>query len=145
METIRGRIEGLAAQDGIGKNGQPFKRYVFTINGKKYSTFDEKIGSDFHVGDFIEMDGEKKDLYWNMKTMKKISEPAQSSSIPARTAPADSSMIRMSAIKAASLIYEGTGKEAEFMALTEACINFLEKGEWGQNDNTQVSDSSNKI
>lgn len=69
METIRGVVSGVGKDEGIGKNGKPYTRYVFTINEKKYSTFDEKIGESFKVGDDVTITGEKNGAFFNMKTM----------------------------------------------------------------------------
>lgn len=75
METIKGKIEGILMNQGETA-GKSWKRYVFTINSKKYSTFDEDIGKEFKIGDYVEMTGEQKGLYWNMKTMKKCTDEA---------------------------------------------------------------------
>jgi hypothetical protein len=37
---------------------------------------------------------------------------------------------RMSALKASSRIFEGTGKEIEFKRLTEEIVSYIEKGIW---------------
>ena len=42
----------------------------------------------------------------------------------------DNSIKRMSAVKAASQVYSGTGKENEFKQLTEDVIEFIDKGIW---------------
>uniref|UniRef100_A0A6H1ZUM4 Uncharacterized protein n=1 Tax=viral metagenome TaxID=1070528 RepID=A0A6H1ZUM4_9ZZZZ len=74
METINGTITGVAREEGIGKTGKPFTRWVFSINDKKYSTFDAKIGDVFKAGMNIEMEGEQDGVYWNMKTMKEFAQ-----------------------------------------------------------------------
>jgi len=72
MENITGKIEKASVEDGLSKNtGKPFKRFVFLINNKKYSTFDETIGTAFKAGDLVTMQGEQAGQYWNMKTMEK--------------------------------------------------------------------------
>ncbi len=74
MEKIQGTIEKKEFSEGKSEKGL-WRRCVFTINGKKYSTFDTKIMDEFAVDEFVEMEGEQKDQYWNMKTMEKIEEP----------------------------------------------------------------------
>lgn len=73
MEIKTGRIDDVVPPHGFNKDGTtPSKRYVFTIEGKIYSTFDKKIGDEFKVGQYIEMEGNLEKGYWNMKTMKEI-------------------------------------------------------------------------
>ena len=50
-------------------NGNNWVRTEFTIDSKKYSTFDEKIGNRFVIGDNVQVFGEMKGQYFNMKTM----------------------------------------------------------------------------
>lgn len=70
MDTIKGLIEKVTKESGVSKTtGKPFLRFVFVIDGKSYSTFDDKIGINFKAGDFVEMQGEQNGAYWNMKTM----------------------------------------------------------------------------
>lgn len=69
MDVIKGVIQGVSVNTGMNKNNKPFTRWVFTINEKKYSTFDEKIGQAFKVGDNVVMTGEQKGQFWNMSTM----------------------------------------------------------------------------
>jgi hypothetical protein len=72
MENKTGQIAKISVTDGISRNtNQPFKRWEFVINEKKYSTFDEKIGLAFKVGDYVSMEGEMKGNYWNMTAMTK--------------------------------------------------------------------------
>ena len=70
MDIIRGEIQKVSADDGLDKRGKPYKRWVFVINDKKYSTFDEKIGTEFKIGQFVEIEGFQRGAYWNMQTMK---------------------------------------------------------------------------
>lgn len=70
MEEIKGIIEKKDIASGIGKNGKPFTRWVFTIQGKKYSTFDKLIGDKFNVSDYVVMTGQQNGEYWNMDTME---------------------------------------------------------------------------
>ena len=52
--------------------------------------------------------------------------------------PVDESMARMSAIKASSLIFEGTGKVKEFKELSDECMNWIVKGMWVSNEKVPV-------
>jgi|15BtaG_2_1085339.scaffolds.fasta_scaffold01058_7 hypothetical protein len=69
MSVIIGTIEKKETTDG-NTNGNNWKRYAFTIDGKTYSTFDEHIGSEFKEGDKVKMNGYQDGKYWNMKTME---------------------------------------------------------------------------
>ena len=71
METRKGIITAIEKSDGE-KNGKKWERYCFTIDGKKYSTFDTELGSNFKIKDYVEMTGEQQGKYWNMSGMKKI-------------------------------------------------------------------------
>ena len=71
MEKIRGKIEDKIFKEGE-TNGKAWRRCEFTIDGLKYSTFDQAIMDHFKVGEFVEMDGERKGKYFNMKSMKEI-------------------------------------------------------------------------
>jgi hypothetical protein len=70
---IQGRIE-----DKEVTQKDDWTRALFTIEGKKYSTFDKKIIADFNKGDVIEIETKlvEKDgkQYNNMVSMKKIEE-----------------------------------------------------------------------
>ena len=72
METKTGKIKSVAIKEGK-TNNKDWKSYTFEMeDGKKYSTFDEKIGSEFRAGDNVEIEGEQNGKYWNMTSMKKI-------------------------------------------------------------------------
>lgn len=68
METRSGKIEGKAEQ--LSKAGKPY--YQFQIDGMKYNSFDKKDFDEHNIGDFVQMMGEQKDQYWNMKSMSKM-------------------------------------------------------------------------
>lgn len=79
---IIGKIEELKLDSKIGRNDKPYKRWIFKIDGRNYSTFDETIGTneDFQIGVVVKMQGEQKGEYWNMSTMEltdKISDVKQ--------------------------------------------------------------------
>ena len=72
METKTGRItaKGISGQTKEeSKSGRAWTLYKFTIEDKKYSTFDAKIGEQFKIGDTVIMEGETDGQYWNMTTM----------------------------------------------------------------------------
>lgn len=71
METISGKITGVSQSEGETDKG-PWTRWTFVIDEKNYSTFDKKIGGKFGMGDYVQMLGEQKGQYWNMKTMKTV-------------------------------------------------------------------------
>ena len=72
LETKAGTIQKVSVDEGIGKDNKPYKRWVFVIEDKKYSTFDENIGNaGFKAGDYVVMKGEQRGIYWNMSTMEK--------------------------------------------------------------------------
>jgi len=72
MDKIKGVIQKVETSSGIDRNNKPYKRWVFSINEKKYSTFEENIGTSFNPGEFVEMEGEQAGQYWNMQTMKAL-------------------------------------------------------------------------
>ena len=82
MDKITGKIQKVSKDDGLDKNGNPYTRWIFLINDKKYSTFDEKIGEKFEVGQEIVMEGEARGQYWNMKSMKLADQSEQKESAP---------------------------------------------------------------
>lgn len=51
------------------KTGAAFA--TFTIDGKKYNTFDEKLMSDFNTGDYVDIDLAEKNGYMNLVAMRK--------------------------------------------------------------------------
>ena len=68
---IKGKIDEIGITRGMGKKGE-WTRWAFKIDGKTYSTFDEKIGNKFKVGEVVEMQTQrdKTDTYDNMLTME---------------------------------------------------------------------------
>ena len=68
-QTIYGAISKKSSEDGTAKTGKPYTRFLFEVEGKKYSCFDEKIGNSFKVGDYVKIELEKSGEYWNMKSM----------------------------------------------------------------------------
>ena len=71
METRKGVIQGIERSEGTNPKGK-WVRHCFTIDDKKYSTFDEGLAAKFKIGDYVEMSGEQQGQYWNMNGMKKL-------------------------------------------------------------------------
>lgn len=69
---IEGKIEGIEISEGVANTGQPWKRWEFQINGRKYSTFDEGIGNNFKPNDHVKVALIQKGKYLNMQTMEKV-------------------------------------------------------------------------
>lgn len=70
---VSGRISGKNIQEGE-TNGKSWKRAVFTIDEKKYSTFDSKIIDGFAIGDNVELDFIQDGMYKNIKSLEKTKE-----------------------------------------------------------------------
>lgn len=73
METKTGTIKSIATKEGQGFKG-PWTRWEFEMeDGKKYSTFDNKIGLNFKPGNKIVMTGHDVEkngkTYWTMVAM----------------------------------------------------------------------------
>ena len=86
MEVIKGQIRTISESIGTGAKGD-WKRWEFQMmDEKKYSTFDAEIGNKFKPGQWVQMEGEKKGQYWNMKTMT-VCEPQETAvTIPVQPA-----------------------------------------------------------
>tara|TARA_R100001530_G_scaffold136178_1_gene115638 strand:- start:575 stop:907 length:333 start_codon:yes stop_codon:yes gene_type:complete len=74
MEVIKGQINGVSKESGVGKNGKPYTRWVFVINEKKYSTFDKLIGEEFKMGEKVKMSGNVNGQFFNMVSMERLKE-----------------------------------------------------------------------
>ena len=70
MKT-QGRIESVEKRET-----ENWTRWQFIVSGKKYSTFDEKIGNGFKRGDIVEIETQqsKDGKFENMVSMKKITQ-----------------------------------------------------------------------
>lgn len=67
---IRGAIQAKESKNGTSPAGKSWNRWCFTINNKKYSTFDANIGEKFNIGDSVVITGSVNDKgYFDMKTM----------------------------------------------------------------------------
>ena len=63
-------IEAMSAEQGTSKTtGKPYTRYVFTISGKSYSTFNKSIFEARKIGDAVKMTGTQDEQYFNMSDM----------------------------------------------------------------------------
>lgn len=70
---IEGTIESKKFdKEGVGKTGQPWKRWIIRLNGTDYSTFDEVIYNKFNPGDAVRLHGEQKGAYFNMKSIEPL-------------------------------------------------------------------------
>ena len=69
---IQGKIQDVKVETGMSKANKPYKRFVFTIEDKKFSTFDEDIGSKFKQGDTVLMRVEQNGKFLNMKSMELV-------------------------------------------------------------------------
>jgi hypothetical protein len=69
MKVI-GKISGKNIQEGE-TNEKQWKRAVFVIDDKKYSTFDIKIIDGFIPGDNVDLDYEQSGMYKNIKSIVK--------------------------------------------------------------------------
>jgi len=58
MEKIEGIIEGVDVKEGVKQDGRAWKRMAYTVGGKKYSTFLDKL-QQRRAGDFVVMEYSK--------------------------------------------------------------------------------------
>ena len=74
MEKITGQITAKETTAGTSVAGKAWKRASFTINEKRYSTFDEGIMNEYDSGDNVEMEFEKTSdgKYSNITNIKKV-------------------------------------------------------------------------
>lgn len=75
--NISGKIELKVITNGTGKKGQPYTRAEFTINGKKYSTFDKDIIANFNEGQEVEIELKQNGAYLNMTSMRLLDKSPQ--------------------------------------------------------------------
>lgn len=74
---IEGVIEKKEQNEGTSQSGKPYVRWVFHIDGKKYSTFNEDIAKEFKVGEYVEVELKKVGQYFNMISMKRKDIPEE--------------------------------------------------------------------
>lgn len=123
-----GKIENIEIKTGEGAKG-PWKRATFTIDGKKYGTFDKDIINDFKVGQLVSFEFEKDGIYSNITDMytanaaeregQSIGILSQHSFIPS-SSNKDKLIVRQSCLKAAvdaSLPFKHEGDTAESMSI----------------------------
>ena len=68
MDTITGTITSFKSETG-NTNGNDWIRFIYKINDKDYSTFNQDIGKKFKGGDNVVITGKQSGKYWNMETM----------------------------------------------------------------------------
>jgi hypothetical protein len=92
---MKGLITKIDITEGMNdKTKKAWKRWSYTIDNKKYSTFDIRIGEAFKVGDYVEVTMIKNGEYWNMSSMIKSSPEACNSQIEPTTSRPDSDILR---------------------------------------------------
>ena len=67
METIKGTLEKIEQSSGISKSGKPYTRFVYVVDGKKYSSF---TMFDRQIGDKVVLFGRQDGKYWNLEDLK---------------------------------------------------------------------------
>jgi len=67
MEIRKGKLEKIEVQNGIGKNGNQYKLYKYTINGKVYSNFND---FGLKIGDDVVFRGQQEGAFWRLDGMK---------------------------------------------------------------------------
>lgn len=76
MDIKQGKFESKEVVKGVGSNNKPYVRYVFTVGGKTYSTFNADEGAkEFGVGDDVVVKGMQNGKFWNMDTIDLDTEP----------------------------------------------------------------------
>ena len=80
MTKYKGEIE--LKEIKVAKNMQQYA--VYTIDKKKWNCFSPEVNQEFHVGDYVEFETEKKGEYENLipETMKRIDAPEPAKSNP---------------------------------------------------------------
>jgi hypothetical protein len=81
MDKISGKITKIDMSEG-GQGDKTWTRYAYTINDKKYSTFDKEIQDNFNMGDDVTITGEQSGQYWNMKNMTAMETATESNPNP---------------------------------------------------------------
>lgn len=70
MEQRTGTLERIDVETGTSKAGKPYKRWVFTIDGSKYSSFDESIADGLDIGKKVYFSGEQSGKFFNIKDIR---------------------------------------------------------------------------
>ena len=134
---IQGVIEKKSQSEGTGKTGKPYIRYLFTVNGKDYSTFNADIFNQFAVGKVVEMEGEQNGLFFNMKTMTEIGEmpvPVVKPGEKVAEKPVKQEFhltaesCRVEALKCAIATIGDTDKDGDLFDLAKKFLEFIENG-----------------
>lgn len=130
--TIVGTIEKKEISEGE-TNGKPWTRWVFTIDGKNYSTFNRDIGDKFKRGDNVQIEGAQKGQYFNMTDMYYAGGDAKPQAVkPGVSNGVQGQINRMSCLKTALTFYELIGEKpdsvTELFAVSNKLLNYVENG-----------------
>ena len=68
---VTGKIAGKSINEG-NTNGNNWRRCTFEVDGKKYSTFDEKTINEVNIGDMVEMEIKQEGVYRNIVSANKV-------------------------------------------------------------------------
>ena len=73
-EKIKGKITGKEISEGKNNDGDPWTRASYTINDRKYASFDSVLIENFNTGDFVEAEfnTSKDGKYKNIVKMTEI-------------------------------------------------------------------------
>jgi len=128
---ITGKIEKKEFSEGMSDKGA-WKRCAFTINGKKYSTFDEQIMNTFNAGQVVTITGTQDGQYFNMKTMVLANDDDNTrrpSAKPVVSADTSNKITRMACLKAAVEFFKGSTDEEKNCIGTEVILACAEQFE----------------
>lgn len=122
---IKGKIENKESKEGSTK-GKDWKRIVFTVNGKKYSSFDTRF-EGFKIGQLVELEVESNGKYNNIKSMEEATgNPGPEVDWDAK----DKRNAKMNGVNNAVRILEITGfhgtKEQALKEITEMADSLLD-------------------
>lgn len=68
MDFKSGILEKIEQSSGVSKAGKPYTRFVYVVDGKKYSSFTEFPG--VKLGDKVIMEGQQAGKFWNLENLK---------------------------------------------------------------------------
>jgi hypothetical protein len=107
-EKIKGKITGKEISEGANDAGEPWTRASFTINDRKYASFDTKVIEEFNTGDYVEAEfnTSKDGKYKNIVKMTEATapEPKEIADISKVWENKDKRMAKMNGINNAVLI-----------------------------------------
>ena len=123
MEKITGSISKIEITQGEKKDGTRWKRASFEINGKHYSTFNEKLINSFNSGDLVELEFEPalEGKFKNIASMKRLDNMDLTPKIESNSRSSSRLSIRETALKVSASFIETIYKlEPESMKKTIA-------------------------